>query len=332
MSKKQQQTEEFDRSSLDTLPDQDDEYGDDFIDDEDDFIDDSDEDEGQDELEHKPSFMDRITGGMNLTSKKSLIILGAIALTAVILFVFSPLKSVFDKGEETAEGEVEEESGGSFFSKIGDFFSSETEEDQIDIAVEVPTDVLEFVEQHKLEYPDYEYTYNEMDGSITFTGLNADGVYHDLIYDIDKNLIAEYVDGVEVFNNIVQEPAPEEVVQQPAVVEGEGETVSIDKTTYNNSTISLPLQNPKGEYDEYQNPIETVSKKRLIVQFYKLPLNGKVPMIKALVAESDEVIIFPVTLTQYVELPDKGSTVIEMTVTEGHGAIGYSDIQLVNWQ
>lgn len=330
-----EQGEELDTSSLDSMPDLK-EDGDEY-----EIIEDNYEEfEDEEEVEAKRTLMDNIANAMNLNGKsKTIIAIALIGIIAVVL-IANPFGNKEPKLDENGEPVP------TFFSKI--FNKSEGTEtaDGVAPAGEELEDTI--LRELETDNPGYEIFKNE-DGTINLTG-ELDGQVHSMLYSPEGELLSEVLAGQEmvegatvhafttkdgqIVESDVTPVAPAQPVGEAIIPEYQipEDTVLMKKTEYDKSINSLNIQTITEEYDENGTPYYETYTDKLIVQYEKLPIKGKIPMLYSKVIETGETIIFPVTLEQYVDIEDKGTTVVGVDVVVMHGVTSYDDIYLVEWK
>lgn len=334
----EEQGDELDVDSLDSLVDEEaDEYEFDILDE-----DDEEYSEEDDRYEEKETFMNNLGSSMNLTGKSKMVISGLLIGAVVVILLFNPFGKKDTTEEASAEG-TETETKQTFFQKL--FGEKEPEEVAEGVAPEGEELIETIMRELETDNPGYEIVVNE-DGTITLTGILED-LPHIMTYSNEGELLSELHNGVELiegattpaFTTDPNQTNSDGTAVTPPVIGADipeytipEDTVLMKKDEYDKSVNSLSAQAITEEYDENGLPYYEMLEDRFIVQYEKLPIKGKVPMLYSRVIETGEVIIFPVTLEQYMGIEDKGTTVIGVEITKMHGVTSYDNIFLVEWK
>lgn len=322
LNEPEEQTGEFDSDSLSTLSDEEDEY-------EDDGSYDSFEEEAEyeeEEYEKEPSKFKQMTSSINLDPKVKVgIVVGLLAIIGIVFF--------------TSSSTFKENDGNGVFSSL---FGASEEEKEAKLLEEKPE--LALAEELKKAYPDYAFTHDEEKKQFILAGAVETGE-HILTYDYEGTLITEMLNGKAVgAEEPAEETAPATEVAEGEKAPAEGEkapaeevnknmqevpenSMVIKKSAYRKSTLGLPEQQIRPDDEN-----SSASTEKLIVNYEKLPLKGRIPLLYCRVADTKEKLIFPITIEQYMQIEDVGITVIEVEVTMAYGVTTYSYPTLVDWK
>lgn len=259
------------------------------------------------------------------------VLVSAVAVLIIFFMYFNK-----DSSETTPSSQDGEKS---FISSILSFGKDDAVSEEVTENLEGENLVDTIMLELQVDYPEYTIALNAETNLIEVIGVNLDGMEHSIYYSAEGVIVDELVNGTSILNQDVDLVAntsseailtPEEKVAQANskdAVTGE-DLVTIKLTDFNKTYLSLDKQQIVEKYNEYGGVDQENYTERLIVQYEKLPLRGKLPVIYAVVIESGEKVIFNPTLEEYMSLEQKGTTVLEVEVTKMHGVESYDRIQI----
>lgn len=271
------------------------------------------------------------TSKMKMSPKLMLVAMGAVALV-IVLIIFKDKLPLPEFNIPSASSEETTEEGGGGVSGMIDAFDEagkpvegggEGGEEGAE-AVDTSDPVAMMMADLQEYYPNYEIVRDDGTQTINITGIH-EGQNHKVVMDFEANILEDELTPVG------------QSVSSEGGAEGEPkkDTVEVKESIYKKSLISKDVQTmskPVEESADGFSEMVVTNRERVIVEYEKLPIQGKFTTLYAVVLDTGEELIFPVTLEQYATLPNKGSNVVEITRAEGYGVSTINSVDLVNWQ